>query len=99
MNNLEKATLIKNFYRKIGKTVVTENYYVEDLLKVIIKHAVVKRPSELKEELNNLILNYSYVDGIEGRQPMLSEIVTKELIQLNVEAVDWKDAIKKVRPL
>lgn len=95
MNNLEKANLIKNFYRKIGKTVVTENYYVDDLLKVIIKHAVVKRPSELKEELNNLILNYSYVDGIEGRQPMLSEIVTKELIQLNVEAVDWKDAIKK----
>lgn len=94
MSNLEKANLIKNFYVKTGKAVVMENRHVEDVLKVIEKYTVVKSMPELKRELNNLMSNHLYIDT-ERRQPMLSEIITKELVQLNVEAVDWRDAIKK----
>lgn len=93
MNNIEKANLIKNFYMSRGKSVI-EKDYVEDLLKVIKKYTVVKNLPELKKELSSMTSNYLYIDT-ERRQPMLSEIITSQLIQLNVVAVDWRDAIRK----
>lgn len=94
MSSLERRNLIKNFYQSMGQSVVVEENYVDKMLGIIDRYTDVKNLPKLKIELNNLMSNYLYIDK-ERRQPMLSEVLTKELIQLNVEAIDWKDSIRK----
>ncbi|WP_161493825.1 BglG family transcription antiterminator [Virgibacillus necropolis] len=95
MTNIEKANLIKNFYESKGNSVFMENNYpVEDLLKIVDKYTDIRSAKKIVNELNKLTSNILYVDG-ERRQPMLSEIINAELIQLHVNATDWKDAIRK----
>lgn len=102
MTNLEKANLIKSFYRSIGNSVyIQSNFNIseKDLLYIVNKYTSNQNAKKLVTELKKLLAEVIYIDG-ERRQPMLSEIINKDLIQLKVQVKDWKDAIKKSsRPL
>lgn len=94
MNNIEKATLVNNFNRKFGNLNVKENINIKAFINRIEKYVDIKDEKGLIDEVsyffsNNLNLN------IKRRQPMLSELIDEELIQLNVPATDWKDVIRK----
>lgn len=67
---------------------------VEEIMAVIRKYADIKEDEELYSELVNIL--YSQ-DKDKGRYaPMLSELLTTDMIQFTNEEIGWKDAIKQV---
>lgn len=74
--------------RKFGKTVV------EDLLKIIEKNCTINNYANLTEEIKKYFnINPQHEKG--EKLPMLLDLITEKTIELNVEADDWKDAIRK----
>lgn len=64
---------------------------VEEIMTVIRKYADVKEDDELFSELVNLLYAQNKDKG--RYAPMLSELLTKEMIQFTNEDIEWKEAI------
>lgn len=95
MTDIEKENLVKNFYRWSNKSVCIDNSsIVKELTKIISNYSEIKDPLNLNKALSNITANYLIFDK-KRRLPMLSDIMTEPLIQLNIEATDWRDAIRK----
>lgn len=94
MNNIEKVNLVKNFNSRFGTATTEDSINVTNLMKIIKQYADNIDEEALIRELSNL-LSYGNHIGIRSEQPMLSEITNTALIQLNVDAKDWQEAISK----
>lgn len=95
MNNIEKVNLVKKFNKKFIDLSAKEPVDVKSLIATIEKYADINDEEGLFKELSYLLSEQLNNFKIRKEQPMLSEITSQELIQLNVEAKDWKDAIHK----
>ncbi|MFB7303430.1 BglG family transcription antiterminator [Heyndrickxia sporothermodurans] len=67
---------------------------VEEIMEIIHRYANVKDEQKLYEAISNKILNKSSTER--RYAPMLSEILTKEMIQFTDQPLGWQDAIKLV---
>ena len=95
MNNIEKVNLVKNFHKRFTNLPDKENGTVRSLMHTIGKYADIKDEKGLMRELSYVFSQGTNHVEVGKEQPMLSEISNKELVQLNIEAEDWKEAIRK----
>lgn len=94
MSNIEKVNLVKNFNKRFSHYSSKETLSVKSLINIVKKYADNLDEEGLSKEFSYLLSQKNHI-GIRGEQPLLSEITSPELIQLNVEANDWQDAITK----
>lgn len=94
MNNIEKVNLVKNFNKRFSSISPKESISVKNLLNIVKKYADNVDEEGLAKELSYLLSHENYIE-MRSEQPMLSEITSTNLIQTNVEAKDWQDAISK----
>ncbi|MGF3196092.1 PTS sugar transporter subunit IIA [Facklamia sp. P13055] len=95
MNNIDKANLLKQFNKRFANMTMKETVNINSLMAIIEKYSVIKDKKALMSELSYLFSAPTNQILIRKEQPMLSEITNNKLIQLNVEAKDWKEAIQK----
>lgn len=95
MNNIEKVNLVKKFNKRFANLSIKETINVKSLVTIIEKYSDINDKDGLVNELSYLLSERTNHFEIRKEQPMLSEITNKKLIQLNIEAKDWKDAIQK----
>lgn len=69
------------------------HYSLNDLLEVIREHTDIRNERALIKDIQRLLTVNSKFK--EAYQPMLKELLTKEFIQTNIDASDWKDAIQQ----
>ncbi|MCM3569370.1 BglG family transcription antiterminator [Neobacillus mesonae] len=93
MSSLEKFKFIQNVYTLIGKPVFNQPS-IQHMMKIIDNYAEIKDRAGLETSLYELFTN-NKKGPQEVKEPMLSDIISENLIQLNVEADDWQDAIRK----
>ncbi|EOL44440.1 BglG family transcription antiterminator [Enterococcus caccae] len=93
MNTREKYRLISDVYAQIGNF----NFKlpsVDKIMEIIQKHAAVNGGSALEKELYEYLINQEEPVEKNGEGPGLQEITAPELIQLNIEAKNWEEAIR-----
>ncbi|MGX7109459.1 BglG family transcription antiterminator [Facklamia miroungae] len=95
MNNIDKANLLKHFNKRFANMMMKETININSLMMIIEKYSDVKDKKGLMRELSYLLSAPTNQILIRKEQPMLSEITNNKLIQLKVEAKDWKEAIQK----
>ena len=72
----------------------TDNNLVQGILNIIEKNCIIKNHDELQKELEKY-LNYKKEKILQGGyQPLLKEVLTINNIKLNVEAEDWREAVR-----
>ena len=99
MNNVEKFSLVENFNKKVNQIKSRDTLTIKTLVKIVEKYANIIDKEGLIYEISNLLSSNKIVHE-KRRQPTLSELMTENLIQLNIEADDWRDAIiKSAQPL
>jgi len=97
MNNIEKANLVNNFNSQMGYLENDERKNTTNINTFInrMKNYVdIKDEKGLLHEVSHFLSENINVN-VKRRQPMLSELIDEQLIQLNISATDWKDVIKK----
>lgn len=94
LSTSEKYRLIRDVFTEIGNGVI-KLPNVDSLLKIIEKNSEIKDENQLKSELYKY-LSYT-VNDVETIEPeiQLLDIMPDGLIQIDVEATDWKNAIRK----
>ncbi|WP_207695084.1 hypothetical protein DOK67_0002583 [Enterococcus sp. DIV0212c] len=93
MNTREKYRLISDVYTQIGNL----NFKLPSVAKImdiIQRHASITEGSGLEKELYEYLINQEAPAKNEEDGPSLSEITAPELIQLNMRAKDWEEAIR-----
>jgi mannitol operon transcriptional antiterminator len=66
---------------------------VSAIMEIIGRHAEIREQETLIHELKEYLYKPNSVSQ-EDNRPMLSDLITKDMIQLLEEAVDWEDAIR-----
>lgn len=94
MNNIEKSKLIKDVNRYFLDVKTKDNSNIDTVVNTIEQNADIKNREQLIKDLTHLLSNDENLI-IRRSQPMLSELIDIELIQLNITATNWKDAIRK----
>jgi PTS system ascorbate-specific IIA component len=94
MNNIEKVNLVNNFNKRFSHLSTTGDMSVQTLIKTIERYANIVDEKGLIKELSYLMSHPTYID-VRKEQPMLSEITNRHLVQLNITANDWKEAVSK----
>lgn len=91
MSENEKINLVSRVYHQIS-SVSLFNKEVNDFLLVVRKHVADEQYRLIEEEL---IKNHTNIQIEKGKEIMLTDIISKELVKLNVEADNWEEAIRK----
>ena len=68
---------------------------LDEILLIVENNCSITSRTKLIHELSNCLENIGLLDIKEVYQPMLSELLTKNTIKVNVEASDWEDAVRK----
>ena len=68
---------------------------LHEILLTVEKNCSIISRTKLIQELSNCLENAGLLDIKEVYQPMLSELLTKNTIKVNVDASDWEDAVRK----
>ncbi|WP_086313001.1 hypothetical protein A5821_000576 [Enterococcus sp. 7F3_DIV0205] len=94
MNTREKYRLISDVYMQIGNF----NFKlpsVGKIMEIVQRHTTVSVGSSLEKELYEYLINQEEPIENDGDGPSLMEITTPELIQLNLHAKNWEEAIRR----
>ncbi|MBC1436455.1 BglG family transcription antiterminator [Listeria rocourtiae] len=91
LTSLEKNYLIQAVAADFP-TIDHRHISVDALLEIIERHAVIEDEQKLYDAIFNKI--YGKVSRERGYAPMLSELLTKDMIQFTDEELDWKEAIR-----
>jgi transcriptional antiterminator/mannitol/fructose-specific phosphotransferase system IIA component (Ntr-type) len=68
---------------------------LKELINIIEKHCTILDKDSIVKELS-IFLNTTTIEKTRGVvQPLLKDILTEEVIKLNVEVKDWEDAVRK----
>ena len=92
LTDIEKNYLIQSVAAQFPRLNL-KNISIDQLMKIINKHTEVKDEKKLVSELVDLIYSREIEKG--GYKPMLSELLTKDMIQFTDEEMDWKESIAK----
>ncbi|WP_035051392.1 BglG family transcription antiterminator [Carnobacterium pleistocenium] len=92
LTDIEKNNLIQSVANQFPRLNL-KNISIDQLMKIIHKYTEVKDEEKMLSELINLI--HSGEIEKESYKPMLSELLTKDMIQFANEEMDWKKAIAK----
>ena len=68
---------------------------LDEILLTVEKNCSITSRTKLIHELSNCLESAGLLDIKEVYQPMLSELLTKTTIKVNVDASDWEDAVRK----
>ncbi|OTN90343.1 hypothetical protein A5819_002843 [Enterococcus sp. 7E2_DIV0204] len=93
MNTQEKYRLISDVYTQIGNF----NFKlpsVGKIMEIIQRHTAVLEGSALEKELYEYLINQDEPSQLDDGGPSLFEITAPELIQLNIPAKNWEEAIR-----
>ncbi|MFJ7727706.1 PTS sugar transporter subunit IIA [Neobacillus sp. NPDC097160] len=93
MTSMEKFNIVRNVYAQIGNPAFNQPS-IKNIMNIIEEYTKVTDRVGLERSLYELFTNHK-IDPQEVSQPVLSEITNERLIQLDVEATDWQDAIRK----
>jgi len=93
MNNIEKANLVNNVNHEFRNN-VNKSKNVKGFINVIEKHTEIKDREGLIKEISNYFSDSTSVNLRRG-ELMLKDLINEKLIQTNVLAKDWKEAIRK----
>lgn len=92
LTDIEKNYLIQSVATQFPRLNL-RNISIDQLMKIIHKYTEVKNEDKMLSELVNLIHSKEIEKG--SYKPMLSELLTKDMIQFTNEEMDWKKAIAK----
>lgn len=101
LNSHEKTSLVRYVHMLIGNS----NYdalSVAHIMQILERNITIPTDKQfkIKHELTAYLASNEHTPIKKGRNPMLSEITNENLIQQDIEATDWEDAIRKcARPL
>lgn len=93
MNTRERYRLISDVYTQIGNF----NFKlpsVGKIMEIIKRHAIISEGSSLERELYEYLINQEEPSKAESEGPSLQEITAPDLIQLNMRAKNWEEAIR-----
>lgn len=93
MNTNEKYRLIRDVYSQIG-TLNFKLPSVEKILEIVSKHTTITNSLPLENELYGYLIHKQRLDQCEGEELSLAEIIAPDLIQLDVRANNWEEAIR-----
>lgn len=68
---------------------------LDEILSIVEDNCSIVSKVKLVHELSNCLKSAGLLDSKEVCQPMLSELLTKDTIKVNVDAADWKEAVRK----
>ena len=92
LTDIEKNHLIQSVATQFPRLNL-KNISIDQLMKIIHKYTEVKEEKKMISEIVDLI--HSKEIEKESYKPMLSELLTKDMIQFTNEEMDWKNAIAK----
>lgn len=92
LSEVEKVHLVRRVFQHFPR-MNNMNLDVDQLLDIIKKHADVKDENKLLSEIVNLFYAENKSKGLE--KPMLSELLTEEMIHFTSKNLNWRDAIEK----
>lgn len=94
MTSKEKYQVSREVYMLIGSTQLKQPR-ADDVIEILKKYAALSSEQMLRDELISYFSQIEYVNKGGGEGLMLSEVTNESLIQLEIEAVDWEDAVRK----
>jgi transcriptional antiterminator/mannitol/fructose-specific phosphotransferase system IIA component (Ntr-type) len=92
MNSVEKYQLIRDVYTELGNSVF-KLPNVDEIINIVEKFTLIEDKNSLKKALYDYLVVNENVSIEKGQGPMLSDIISPGLIQLNRSATDWQEAI------
>ncbi|MCH5586169.1 BglG family transcription antiterminator [Shimazuella sp. AN120528] len=93
LTDLEKETLLNQFNLFIQRKSKSPHYSIPALMDIIQKYADIKDEAKLVEDLTQF-LSVEKRTLWKGVKPVLEDLLTPDMIQLNQETDDWKSAIR-----
>ncbi|SKC69987.1 BglG family transcription antiterminator [Maledivibacter halophilus] len=92
----EDCKLIENTLNvsQIKNNSLTENIVIR-IMNSISNHCDVRNYEQLQNEITFILKNSEKGNEFEGGKPMLKDLITCDNIELNMEVVDWEDAVYK----
>lgn len=94
MTQVEKKHLLQSVYKHFPKlSSHSKHLMIDEIMTVIKNNATVTNEEKLYGSLVQLF--YATSNQKEVYKPMLSELLTKDMIQITEEQLEWEEAIRK----
>jgi mannitol operon transcriptional antiterminator len=93
LTDIEKETLLNQFNLLIQRKPWSLRYSIPALMDIIQKHTTIVDEKKLKEELAHYFSTEKQAIS-KGVKPVLQELLTEDMIQLQQTTTNWKTAIK-----
>ncbi len=92
----EDCRLIQNTLNisRIENSNVNENIVLK-IMNSVSNHCDIKNYEQLQNEIVFILKNNQKYNDFKGGKPMLNNLLNLDSIQLNIEAIDWEDAVYK----
>lgn len=90
----EKSQVKREAYMQLGNTFLRQPR-VEEVMEIVKKYAKVSSEDMLHDELQSYFSRMENYSVKSDRDIMLSDIISENIICLNVSAKNWEDAVRK----
>lgn len=99
MNFMERYQVAREVYLLMGNA-MSKQPDIDAIMDIIAHHADIKNTSSLQQELLRYFSNVDVKEEVQHSSLALTNMISESIIQLQVEANDWEDAIRKAgKPL
>ena len=94
MNFMERYQVAREVYLLMGNA-MSKHPDIDAIMDIIAHHADIKNGPLLQQELLRYFSNVDVKEDVQHSSLALTNMITESIIQLQVEANDWEDAIRK----
>lgn len=94
MNFMERYQVAREVYLLMGNAMCKQPD-IDAIMDIIAHHADIKNTSALQQELLRYFSNVDVKEEVQHSSLALTNMISESIIQLQVEANDWEDAIRK----
>lgn len=94
MNIMERYQVAREVYLLMGNA-MSKQPDIDAIMDIIAHHADIKNGPLLQQELLRYFSNVDVKEDVQHSSLALTNMITESIIQLQVEANDWEDAIRK----
>lgn len=94
MNFMERYQVAREVYLLMGNA-MSKQPDIDAIMDIIARHADIKNTSSLQQELLRYFSNVDVKEEVQHSSLALTNMISESIIQLQVEANDWEDAIRK----
>lgn len=99
MNFMERYQVAREVYLLMGNA-MSKQPDIDAIMDIISHHADIKNTSALQQELLRYFSNVDVKEEVQHSSLALTNMISESIIQLQVEANNWEDAIRKAgKPL